>query len=219
MRSPVTSVAVRGGRYRRPCPDNRQERRDSQVTGITTVTVSPTYSSNSCRGPGLAPGQGGRPWPCLRGQSAAANPARRGRRLLGKSVTDGNQGLRSPGKEAFVRYVVTSRAGHDRCRAERTFWAYPVSCVSACDRTAIPLSVANRLALFQGCGVRDNWILSVLPAGDCGAGVVLLTGDGHSAAVRFHLPRGRRAFAAASGLGELRNVAEVAGLRRLEEDD
>jgi hypothetical protein len=49
--------------------------------------------------------------------------------------------------------------------------------------------------------------------------VVLLTGDGHSAAAWFDLPRGRRAFAAASGLGELRNVAEVAGLRRLEEDD
>ena len=219
MRSPVTSVAVRGGRYRRPCPDNRQERRDSQVTGITTVTVSPTYSSNSCRGPGLAPGQGGRPWPCLRGQSAAANPARRGRRLLGKSVTDGNQGLRSRREEALfgmlwhvalatIAAVLNEPSGRIRSpalaratgRQSRSAW-----------RTGRPL--------FQGCGVRDNWILSVLPAGDCGAGVVLLTGDGHSAAVRFHLPRGRRAFAAASGLGELRNVAEVAGLRRLEEDD
>jgi len=135
-------------------------------------------------------------------------------------VCHGRQpGSSQPTRRGFVRYVVACRARHYRCRAERTFWAYPVSCVSACDRTAIPLSLANRLALFQGCGVRDNWILSVLPAGDCGAGVVLLTGDGHSAAVRFHLPRGRRAFAAASGLGELRNVAEVAGLRRLEEDD
>jgi hypothetical protein len=96
-------------------------------------------------------------------------------------------------RRGFVRYVVACRARHYRCRAERTFWAYPVSCVSACDRTAIPLSVANRLALFQGCGVRDNWILSVLPAGDCGlawccspgtvivppSGFIFRAGDGH----------------------------------------
>ena len=44
MRSPVTLVAVRGGHYRRLCPDNQQGRRDSQVIGITTVRVSPTHS-------------------------------------------------------------------------------------------------------------------------------------------------------------------------------
>jgi len=33
--------------------------------------------------------------------------------------------------------------------------------LSACDRSAIPLSIENRTALFQGRDVRDNWILSI----------------------------------------------------------
>jgi hypothetical protein len=37
--------------------------------------------------------------------------------------------------------VVACHAGHYWRHAERTFWAYLVSCVRACDRTAIPLSV------------------------------------------------------------------------------
>jgi hypothetical protein len=68
----------------------------------------------------------------------------------GRSVTDSNQSLRSPRQTAFVRHVVACRASRYRRHAERTFWAYPVSCVSACDRTAIPLSVENRPALFPG---------------------------------------------------------------------
>ena len=55
-----------------------------------------------------------------------------------------------------------------------------------------------------------------LPAGDFGVGVVLLTGTAVVPLPGFTLRAGDGAFIAASGLGELRIVVEVAGLPRLE---
>jgi len=155
-----------------------------------------------------------------RGQSAAANPSRRGRRLLGKSVTDSSQSIRGPGKEAFVRYVVACRAGHYRCRAERTFWAYPVSCVWGVRQDGNPAQggespgLVFRVVVFVIIGSCPS-----LPAGDCRAGVVLLTGTAIVPPSGFIFRAGDGALPAACGLSELRIVVEVAGLARLEEGD
>ena len=58
-----------------------------------------------------------------------------------------------------------------------------------------------------------------LPAGVCGAGVVLLTGTAIVPPPGFIVCAGDGRLPAAAGLGELRIVVEVAGLRRLEEGD
>jgi hypothetical protein len=139
--------------------------------------VSQAVSAATCRGPGRVPGPGGRPWPCLRGQSAATNlPGESGGCWGGLSRTTARvfAALR---KEAFVRYVVACRAGQYRRRAERSFWAYPVSCVSACDPDGNP---ARRREpgrpLFQVVMFVIIGSCPSLPADGCGVGVVLLTG-------------------------------------------
>ena len=50
-----------------------------------------------------------------------------------------------------------------------------------------------------------------LPAGDCGAGVVLLTGTAVASLPDFALRAGDELTTAAPGLSELRVVVEVAG--------
>ena len=104
MRSPVTSVAVRGGHQHRPCPDNQQGRRDSQVTGITTVRVSPTHSHTAdrifrnCHGPQYLRGAG---------EGAAVVPllalAGRGLVCTGEKGRDTDRGSRVGGDLRFAR--------------------------------------------------------------------------------------------------------------------
>lgn len=80
---------------------------------------------------------------------------------------------------------------------------------------------------FTGHNVGDHWILSVLAGrltrqltdiatrlgGALAVSVVLLTGTAVASLPDFALRAGDELITAATGLGELRNVAEVSGLQ------
>jgi hypothetical protein len=100
--------------------------------------------------------------------------------------------------------------------------------LSACGPNGNPTQQRElpRLA-FTGHNVGDHWILSVLAGrltrqltdiatrlgGALAISVVLLTGTAVASLPDFALRAGDELITAATGLGELRNVAEVAGLQ------
>ncbi len=120
-------------------------------------------------------GHGARPWPCPRGQSAAANSARRGRRLaLGSPSRRATRVLAGPRKEAFVRSRSSSRRRCDNGRAGRTIGAGAVGArriragrgrVMVAGPGSV-LAVSSRDAgprYLGGCG-RSGWDCVVGPA-------------------------------------------------------